>query len=102
MKLNTAICLQLAGVALLCEARARPRGVALWVARIAATIVVAVGLVVLVESVVGRDLIDTLLVDDPYESLGAPGRMSPLAAVAFVCVGTALLALDAPRYAWMT
>jgi PAS domain S-box-containing protein len=101
MKVNTALCLVFAGLALLLQVRERPRGLALAVARLAAVLVVAIAAITLLEYATGRSWIDTLVVTDAYELLSVPGRMSPLTAIGLGSLSVALLALDAPQLSWM-
>jgi hypothetical protein len=101
MKLNTAIALALAGASLLVQAHARPPGLALALARAAALVVLALAAITLVEYAARQHWIDNLVVDDAREVLSAPGRMSPLTAIALACLGVGLLSLDAPERSWM-
>ncbi|HEY4379009.1 MAG TPA: PAS domain S-box protein [Acidobacteriaceae bacterium] len=94
MKFNTAICFVLMGLALLLLARMDATGFSRWVAGIGqacAATVIAVGLLALLEDGFGMNLrIDELFVRDTSVN---PGRMVPLTAIAFVCMGTAVLLL---------
>ena len=89
---NTAGCVALSGLALLLIDRSggswRP------LARAAASVVLVVGGLTLLQHITGINLgIDTLLFDRPWgqTAAAAPMRMGPPASVSFVMIGTALL-----------
>ncbi len=98
MKVNTALGLLFAGVAMLAAADGGTPTVARRsVARVSATLVLLIGILTLAEHLMGRNLgIDELLFRDtafvmpPY----FPGRPAPLTAVNFVLLGAALMVLD--------
>jgi PAS domain S-box-containing protein len=85
MKANTALAFILAGTALMLAGR--PTG------RAAGAGVLLLGAATLSEYVVGWDLrLDELLFRDPETPFRGPGRMALATAIAFVALGTALLA----------
>jgi signal transduction histidine kinase len=97
MKVNTAVCFLLAALALALQRApgAGPR--ALLAARLAASLVVLVGGLSLVEWVFALDLgIDQLLVGERSSAVmtSALGRMAPNTALNFLCDGCALLLID--------
>ncbi len=104
MKSWTAIGLLSAAVALLALRREPGHGRARR-ARAAAAFTLLLGLAVLGEYVLGRDLgFDELLFDDAAghaANIAYPGRFAPTTAVCFALTGLALLTLDAaPRRGW--
>ncbi len=99
MKANTAACFVLIGVSLWwLRAHDTPRPVSSWMARAAAVLVSAVGLLSFLEFLGGWNFgIDQLLFVETAEgAIGSvrPGLMSPLTALAFLLLGLALLLLD--------
>ena len=102
MKANTAACFTLIGLALWRLGRGDRRSpVSIWIARAAAAIVSAVGLLSFLEFLGGWNLgIDQLLfVETAEKGIGSirPGLMSPITALAFMLLGLALLLLDSSR-----
>jgi two-component system cell cycle sensor histidine kinase/response regulator CckA len=97
MKLNSAVCVLLAGLSLrLLDAEPVGRG-RRWAAQLCAGVVVVVGLATLCEYVVAVPLgIDAPFVGQSVSGDGAllPTRMSPVTAFALVLLGAALLSLD--------
>ncbi len=102
VRANTAICFVLIGFSLW-AARTEQATVSLWklAGSVAAATACVVGLVSLLEYVFGWDLgIDQLMLTAGPEDLTAslrPGLMSPIGAFGFLCLGPALLLLDAKR-----
>jgi len=103
MKANTAACFVLIGFSLWwLGAHGKPsRSVSRWIAKAAAALVSAVGLLSFMEFLGGWNFgIDQLLfVETAQGAVGSirPGLMSPITALAFVLLGTALLLLDWTR-----
>ena len=99
---NGAICFVLIGLSLWAQRKEQPT-VSSWklAAKVAAAIAYVVGLLSLLEFVFGWDLgIDQLLFTAGSENLlGSvrPGLMPPIAAFGFLCLGSALLLLDARK-----
>jgi protein-histidine pros-kinase len=93
MKFNTALAFVLAGIALL-NLRTQPQ-----ITQVMAVLIVLVGLLTLGEYLFERNIgIDEWLVRDTARiQTTYPGRMSPIAAVNFVLVGSALLLLVRTR-----
>jgi PAS domain S-box-containing protein len=102
MKPNTALCILLAGIALLIlrvpvNDPAQQKSASIWVARICALTIVVIGLVSFIERLSGRDLgIDLLFFRNTLIGTGVPhpGLMAMAASVVFFVLGAALLALD--------
>jgi diguanylate cyclase (GGDEF)-like protein len=104
MKVNTAYAFLAAGTALWFVHTAAPGSQALGLARALAVIVAAFGGLTLAEDLFGLELgIDQLILPDAAQAAAGahPGRMSPAAALNFLFVGFALIALRArqPRLA---
>jgi len=98
MKVNTAICLSLAGTALIL-ARSHGSGAGALVVRALGAVVLTTGVLTCLEFVAGWDLgIDNIFFAD-QQALFAPtaGRMSPFSALSFTMLGAALLVLPASR-----
>ncbi len=98
MKVNTALCLALGGMALWLQAGEAPRAASL--ARAAAVVVGLVGGLTLGEHLFGWQLgIDELLVRDAPDAVGtsAPGRMAFTTAWAFLALGPVLFCLRLPQ-----
>jgi PAS domain S-box-containing protein len=103
MKANTAVCFVLIGLSLwwlgIHDKRSSP--VSTWIAKAAAAIASAVGLLSFLEFLGGWNFgIDQLLfVESAGGALGSvrPGLMSPITALAFVLLGLALLMVDWTR-----
>ncbi len=95
MRVNTALGFLCAGIAVL--ARGRDAGAAARVlANALATLVLAMGVVSLVESIAGVDLgVDDLLVADPAGAGPRAGLMAPAAAGALIALGVAIALADA-------
>ena len=100
---NAALCFVLIGFGLWVASKEQPTVAFAWkpAANVAAAVACVVGLLSLLEYVFGWDLgIDQMLFTaGPEDLLGSvrPGLMSPLAAFGFLCLGLALLLLDAKR-----
>jgi hypothetical protein len=97
MQPHTAVALALAALSLLLGSGPSAGAVELYVARAAALVVVAMGLVTLLQYVAGMPLgIDELLFRDDPAPLWRPypGRMAVLSAVSLVLAGCALLIID--------
>lgn len=97
MKPNTALGFMLSGGALTVLRLAGASATSRRAARAAASVVVAIGSLTLVEYWTGRSFgIDELLFDDVLGSVGTsqPGRMAPATALAFLLLGVALLSID--------
>ncbi|MDP2306530.1 MAG: ATP-binding protein [Pseudomonadota bacterium] len=93
MKANTALAIGATGAALIFRTLDTPRAQA--AARVVAGAVCALVVATLFEYVARVDLsIDQLLIHDPWETIGAPGRMSLMTAVCLLALNTALLGLD--------
>ncbi len=94
MQFNTALCFVFAGTGLYLLTTRRP-GVAPWLGGAAALLA---GLT-LVEYLTGRDLGIDLLFFKPYfeKATSFPGRMSPLAAACFICLGLGLVLAGAKK-----
>ncbi|MEJ8837023.1 hybrid sensor histidine kinase/response regulator [Ramlibacter sp. AN1133] len=101
MKANTAVGLLVAGAALWLRIRGREWATA--AAAGAAGLVTALGAATLVEYLTGVDLgIDELLFRDGASAVsGAPGRMSPYTAWAFVLLGPGIALLHRRRGSWI-
>jgi PAS domain S-box-containing protein len=97
MKINSAVCLFLAGLSLwLLREEESPRARQL-AGRLCATVVALVALLTLSEYALNADLgIDQLLLRQPVDETGRslPGQMSPITAVSFLLSALALLGLD--------
>ncbi len=104
MKPNTAIGFLLAGSALLLACPAGPAYRLAW-ARVLAGLTIGVGLLTLLEYLLGWDLrVDQLLFHEAPGAVGtlAPGRMAPASALGFVLVGMTLLVHKLEgRAAWL-
>ncbi|HZZ18680.1 MAG TPA: CHASE3 domain-containing protein, partial [Opitutaceae bacterium] len=105
MKANTALGLALCGIALALSGSSG-NNVSRWIALAAATILIVLGAVTLVEYLFGMNLaIDEMLFRDTSTPVGnsLPARMSPLAAYCFLLSGIALEIVAAPawRRKWM-
>jgi PAS domain S-box-containing protein len=107
MKVNTAFCFVLLGVALwLSTADSTPTRPLRWLGQAAAAVAALLGMLTLVQYVFGVDLgVDRLLFHDQSSSAAAlyPDRMAPNTALSVVLVGAALLALEAAperRFRW--
>ena len=100
MKMNTAVCLLLAGVSLWLLHTSAAGSPLFPVARGLAVIVVVVGGATLYQDIFDHDFgVDELLIRDfSALAIAAPGRMSPASAFNFIFVGLALLSLKAHRY----
>lgn len=97
MKPNTAVCLCLGGLSLLLLAQPRPDPRKRRASALLAGAMALVGALTLVEYLTEwRFGIDELLFQDRYVSR-APGRMAPITAFNFVCLGTALWLLRFPH-----
>jgi PAS domain S-box-containing protein len=98
MKVNTAIAFMLTGIALqLSQTNRAGSRSGRYVARLSALVVAAVGVLTLLEYVVGRDLgIDQLLFAEPVGAVRTvlAGRMAPNTALNFALIGLSLLLLD--------
>jgi two-component system CheB/CheR fusion protein len=96
IKVNTAVAIVLAALSLGLQIERRP-GPRLRVARACAGVVGAIGLLTLLEDLLGVDLgIDQLLWHEPLGAVGTvhPGRPAPNAALVLLLLGIALLVLD--------
>jgi signal transduction histidine kinase len=96
MKVNTALALLLAGIALALTRRQSP--VARKAALVLACAVAAVGAATLSEFLFGWRLeIDQLFINDTANAYNPmPGRMSPITAIAFIAAGIALASMARP------
>jgi CHASE3 domain sensor protein len=94
MQYNTALCFMLSGAGLLLLTTTRAK-IAPWLCGTAAF----VALLTLLEYVTGRDLIIDQLFFKPYfeADTAYPGRMSPLAAVCFILIGTGIMLASLKR-----
>ncbi|MDX2272988.1 MAG: ATP-binding protein [Cyanobacteriota bacterium] len=91
MKANTALCFLLLGVCLRWRISSQPLLPPLWVQGLLVG-VIGVGLLTLVEYYLGWNVgIDQLLARDLISQTPYPGRMTPLSALNFVLLGSALL-----------
>ena len=95
MKFNAAACFVLFGTGLLALGWPRTR----WLSMACGFLAALVGAVTLFEYGSGRSLIDELVVRDlgTLSGSGFPGRMSPLTAIAWIALGTALIILARAR-----
>lgn len=97
MKVNTAICFVLSGVALCLLAGARTGGVGRSLARLCAFLVAGVGALTLAEDLSGINFgIDQWLFPEtlPSVNTGMSGRMAPATAFNFIITGAALLLIS--------
>jgi PAS domain S-box-containing protein len=97
MKTNTALCLTLAGVALMLLAPAAVGSARRWTARICVALVLLMGGLTLVENVSGWDFgIDQLLAVETPGAMGmvSPNRMGTPASLCFILIGLALWLLS--------
>ena len=96
MKVNTAVCFLLTGLALTLLADKPTTRARRWVARVAAFVVMFMALLTIAEHAVNHDFgVDQLLLVQPVsEGILIPGRMSLAASVNFLLLGLALLLLD--------
>jgi PAS domain S-box-containing protein len=104
MKSTTALGFLLAGVSLWLSSREPVEGRNRRIARSCAAMVTMVGLLTCTEYLFSWNLgIDQLLFKDPGTGLivGPPGRMSPITALNFLLLGTALFLIDLRRARWM-
>jgi PAS domain S-box-containing protein len=95
MQYNTAVCFILLGLGLILLTTGR-QGAARWPGGVAALL----GGLTLLEYVSGRDLgVDVLFFTPYFEAATTyPGRMSPLTAVCFICLGAALVVAEAKSF----
>lgn len=98
MKVNTAIGILLSSLALLVH-DPKPGSPGLWISRLLALAVAAIGLLTLGQYLLGWNLgIDELLFQDRGKTFNAiPGRMSPYSALVFAALGAGLYALSLNR-----
>lgn len=99
MKVNTALSLVFLGAALIALAPPTISRGRRWLGCLLAGTVISVGLVTLLEYVIGRDLgVDQFLFPDSGTLLfgGSPGRMSVLTATTLILVGVAVITLITP------
>jgi len=100
MKTNAALCLFLAGAALVLLASPALHSWSRWFVKVCAGTVVLIAALTLGENVAGWDLgIDQLLATEAPGALGVagPNRMGVPASTCFILAGTALLILATPR-----
>lgn len=96
MKANASFCMLLAGLALALLSYDVPFPLRL-AARLAASLVLLLGILTLVEHLAGVDLgVDQLLATEPpgAAAVVSPNRMGPPASICFTLLGTALLSLN--------
>jgi signal transduction histidine kinase len=97
MKVNTAVCFILAGIALWLRAVPEAAAPARWCGSACAMLVLFLGAGSLAEWLFGWDLhIDQLFFVEPASAVytSAPGRMAPNTALNFICDSLALLLID--------
>jgi PAS domain S-box-containing protein len=92
LKVNTAICFALLGWAVVVDGRERQR-----VRTVLEVAAGAIAVATLFEHLHGSLGIDELLLDDPFTTAGAPGRMSIGSALALALVAGGMLGLDSLR-----
>jgi diguanylate cyclase (GGDEF)-like protein/PAS domain S-box-containing protein len=94
MKVNTAIAVFMAGIGLLTTQGEQARSGTRWVGRAAASLILLLALLTLVQYFFDIDFgIDNLLFSDqaPANEWNVPGRMSPATAICLLLIGLALL-----------
>jgi len=97
MKANTAVCLALAGAALLLLQDRNPSTLRRSVVRALSFVIMAVGLATFLQHIFGLDLgIDQLLFQESIAEAGQsfPGRMGVAASLNFMLIGAAMLTAD--------
>lgn len=104
MKVNTALCFVLCGIALWNLSAVNPTRRQAATGRVCAGLTGLVGLLTLAEHIWGLELhVDNLLLTQAEAGAAHPGRMSTAAAASFVALSTTLLGLraDSLRLAWL-
>jgi signal transduction histidine kinase len=104
MKTNTALCLLLAGLALVLLASPQAAAARRWAARFCAVLTLLVGVLTLSENLVGWNLhIDQLLATERPGAMGmvSPNRMGTPASISMILAGAALLVLSRRDKQWV-